>query len=371
MSIELVTKYSPYTDEQFSAESKKALLTNNDFDWTGAHTVKVYKITTGRMNDYSRSGPASGNWSCYGPVESLNAATEEFTLKKDRSFIFPIDKLDTEETQGQLAGASALARQMREVVIPEVDTYVYDVMCASAGTKPAAVILTADNIYTEILKGSEALDDAEVPETGRVIVVKPAVYTLMKKCKDIVMETDIGAEMRAKGILGILDGGTVVKVPAVRLPEAFGFMIAHPSATVAPTKLEEYSVHNDTVYNSGCIVTGRICYDAFTLDNKKKGIYYQAVTLAAGLTVTSAAGSVSGETAVTVSPAASSGNSYVYQIGDDLRTPAVSEECSAGWTTWNGTDEIEAQTGKTLLVVEIDSSNKAVKAGTATVIAKA
>lgn len=46
MAIELVTKYLPYVDEIFKAESKKSLLTNDDFDWTGAHTIKVYKIGT-------------------------------------------------------------------------------------------------------------------------------------------------------------------------------------------------------------------------------------------------------------------------------------------------------------------------------------
>ena len=61
MAIELVTKFLPYVDEQFSTESKKSLLTNNDFEWTGAHTVKVYKISTGSMNDYGRDGAADGS----------------------------------------------------------------------------------------------------------------------------------------------------------------------------------------------------------------------------------------------------------------------------------------------------------------------
>ena len=30
MAINLVTKFQPYTDEQFSTESKKALITNQD-----------------------------------------------------------------------------------------------------------------------------------------------------------------------------------------------------------------------------------------------------------------------------------------------------------------------------------------------------
>lgn len=233
------------------------------------------------MNDYDRAGTGTGaTGSRYGALASLNATTEEFTLTKDRSFTFAIDKLDTDETAQQLAGASALARQQREVVIPEVDKYVYGVMTTKAGTKPAAAALTAENIYTEILKGSQALDDAEVPESERVLVVTPATYLLMKQCKDITMETDIGNDLRLRGVIANLDGMNVQKIPTSHLPDNFGFMIAHPCATVAPVKLEDYKIHQDPPGISGALVEGRICYDAFVLDNKTKAIYYQAVTAA-------------------------------------------------------------------------------------------
>ncbi|WP_286080126.1 hypothetical protein [Parablautia intestinalis] len=276
MAISLVTKFLPYVDEQFSTESKKSLLTNNDFKWTGAHTIKVYKVTTSSMNDYDRKGTGTGaSGSRYGTVESLDATTEEFTLKKDRSFTFAIDKLDSDETEQQLQAASSLARQQREVVIPEVDTYVYGVMCEGAGYKPEPVKLTAANIYDEIIKANNELDNAEVPETGRYLVVTPDVYVLMKKSKDIIMETDISNELRVKGVIGMIDGLHVLKIPAKRLPENFGFMLAHPCATVAPTKLEDYKVHEDAPGISGSLVEGRICYDAFVLENKTKAIYYQ------------------------------------------------------------------------------------------------
>ena len=55
MSVELTTKFAPQTDELFKAESKISLLTNTDFDWTGAHAIKLYKISTAPMNDYSRN----------------------------------------------------------------------------------------------------------------------------------------------------------------------------------------------------------------------------------------------------------------------------------------------------------------------------
>lgn len=279
MAINLTTKFESYVDDVFTSDSKKSLLTNNDFDWTGAHTVKVYKISTGKMNDYDRAGTGTGaSGSRYGNVESLDATTEEFTLKKDRSFTFAIDKLDTDETAQQLQGATALSRQQRSVVIPEIDSYTYGVMAAGAGHKPTAKELTIDNIYDEITAGTEALDDEEVPETSRVLVVTPSVYRLMKKCKDIILETEVGADMRLKGVIGNLDGMAVVKIPASRLPENFGFMIAHPCATVAPTKLEDYKIHQDAPGISGSLVEGRICYDAFVLENKTKAIYYQAVT---------------------------------------------------------------------------------------------
>ena len=278
MAINLTTKFLPYTDELFSTESKKSLLTNNDFDWTGAHTVKVYKIGTSEMADYNRNPQAGFTGSRYGTIKDLDAATEEFTLRKDRSFTFAIDKLDEDETAQQLAAASALARQQRQVVIPEVDSYVYGVMCEGAGHKPGAIALTKENIYTEIIAGNNALDNAEVPETGRIIVVTPDTYLLMKQCKDITMETDIGNDLRLKGVISNLDGAMVIKVPAARLPEGFGFLLAHPCATVAPTKLEDYKIHADPPGISGSLVEGRICYDAFVLENKAKAIYYQAKT---------------------------------------------------------------------------------------------
>lgn len=273
MAVNLVTKFQPYVDEMFTTESKKALLTNQDFDWTGAHTVKVHKVNTVAMTDYDRDGSGE-NASRYGALGKVENTLEEFALTKDRSFTFVIDKLDKDETGGVLSGASALARQQREVIIPEIDTYVYGKMTAGAGTKVTDTTLTADNIYDEIVEGNNALDNAEIQDTGRVLIVTPDTYLLMKKCKDIIMETDISAEMRLRGVIANLDGLTVIKVPKKRLPENFGFMIAHPVATVAPTKLEEYKTHQDPPGISGELVEGRIVYDAFVLDNKKMAIYY-------------------------------------------------------------------------------------------------
>ena len=88
------------------------------------------------------------------------------------------------------------------------------------------------------------------------------------------------------------------------------------------------------------------------------------------LTVSSAAGSESGETEITVAPPITYGNHYVYQVSAEVTLPAAYGEDVSSWTAWNGMSAIQATTGQEIGVVEADASNKAVKAGKATVTAK-
>lgn len=276
MAIALATQYLQYVDELFTTESRKSLLTNDNFSWSGAHTIKVYRIGTSPMHNYGRSGPAAGEWSRYGPVAGLDADTQEMTLRKDRSFTFAIDRLDDDETKRNLQAATALARQLREVVVPEVDSWVYSEMCQNAGHIATAVQLTKDNIYEAIIAGNNALDNSEVPETGRIIMIRPDEYLLLKKDRNVILETDIGNDLRLRGVIAMLDGAAIMKIPANRLPDDFGFMIVHPIATTAPVKLEDYTIHENPPGINGSLVEGRINYDAFVLDNKAEALFYQA-----------------------------------------------------------------------------------------------
>lgn len=278
MSFELVKKYSEKVDEQFATESKLSLLTNSDYDFTGAHSVVIYSISTAPMNDYSRNrfddfDETEASLSRFGAIRDLASQTQEELLTRDRSFIFNIDKLDQDETARALQEATALARQIREQAIPEIDRYAYGKMWDGAGNKAEPMALTAENVYDSITAGTEALDDNEVPEDGRCLVVTPATYRLMKKSPDLTLDCDVSAEQRLLGVVAMVDGLTVIKVPASRLPENFGFMICHPSATCAPTKLEDFGVHRDTALSSGTIITGRLVFDCFVLKRKAAGIY--------------------------------------------------------------------------------------------------
>lgn len=88
------------------------------------------------------------------------------------------------------------------------------------------------------------------------------------------------------------------------------------------------------------------------------------------LTVTSAAGTASGTTKLTVSPTKASGNSYKVKVAD-AATPVTYGQNVQTWTAWDGTADVTAANGKVVTVVECGSDYKALGAGSATVTAKA
>lgn len=98
--------------------------------------------------------------------------------------------------------------------------------------------------------------------------------------------------------------------------------------------------------------------------------WYDAVWQPLGqLVVTSAAGTESGKTALTVAPELTSGNSYKYQTGASVQLPAYGETVGSGWTDWDGSEEITATTGQQIAVVEVNAQDQAVAGGVATVTA--
>ena len=87
------------------------------------------------------------------------------------------------------------------------------------------------------------------------------------------------------------------------------------------------------------------------------------------LTVSSVAGTATGYTKVTISPAKGEGNTYKYKVADTDTTVTYGQNVK-NWTAWDGSKDITAETGKKITVVECDAEFRAVKAGSATVTAK-
>lgn len=87
------------------------------------------------------------------------------------------------------------------------------------------------------------------------------------------------------------------------------------------------------------------------------------------ITITSAAGTVTGKTKITTQFVLETGCSYKYKIGDNVTTPVL-DQILIGWTSWDGTSEITAETGKKIVIAEVNGINQVKAVGTATVTSK-
>ena len=88
------------------------------------------------------------------------------------------------------------------------------------------------------------------------------------------------------------------------------------------------------------------------------------------LTVTSTAGSTTGNTKITVNPAKENVNNvYKCKVAADAVTVGYGQNLR-NWTSWDGKADIKATTGQKITVVECDGTYKALNAGSASVIAK-
>ena len=270
MAINLHTKYAKAVEERFRKDS----LTDSSFSkkideqFVGVKTVIVTEVNTAPMNDYTRSGANR-----YGTPEELGDTTHEYTMTKDRSFTYTIDKGNNAEQQYLKNAGASLKRQMAEVVTPEIDKHRFSVWAAGAGLKKTGVSATKSNVYTTLLDAVEAMDNALVPEEGRTLYASTAFYKLLLQCDEYIRLDKTGDTALVKGKVGEILNMDVKKVPSTYLPEGVLFMIVLKDSAYGPVKLHEYQIHKDPPGISGHLVEGRFIYDAFVNETKKNGIY--------------------------------------------------------------------------------------------------
>ncbi len=268
MAINLAEKYSTKIDEKFKLGAVTTPAVNNDYSFEGVKTVKVYSIPTTALGDYTRSGANR-----YGTPKELEDSLQELTLTRDRAFTFTIDKGNLTEQLMLKEAGKALARQIDEQVVPEIDIYRLSKIAAGAGTTSAAAAITEKNAYSALLDGQVALTDAKAPLGGRIAYVTPAFYKAIKLDSTFVKASDIAQDMLVKGQVGMVDGVAIIVVPSSYMPTNTDFIITHPVACCAPIKLAEYKIHDNPPGINGALVEGRIYYDAFILANKAAAIY--------------------------------------------------------------------------------------------------
>ena len=341
-TYDLAQKFSPKVDEMFSREALLNLVTNQDYDWTGVDTVKVYSIPVVDIHNYTRSGSRR-----YGTPDELGNSTQTLTIRRDRAWTFTIDKLNKSQSMMVEDAGKACARQIRLKQIPEVDTYTFGQIAANAGAYDTTQA-TKTNAYKLVLDAQEVLGNANVPDSGRILVCSYGFAGLLKQDAAFMRDCDIAQNMEIKGLLGEVDGCKIIRVPSSRLPQGCQFILCHPIATVAPKILSEYKIHTDSPGISGWLCEGRFSYDAFVLNNKKDALYYSGPFSLSDKSITIKVGEVYKVYSI--------GNTGTISVTNASVASKVSTSVSGNELTITGTAATAANTPTVLTITDAGSS---------------
>jgi len=235
------------------------------------------------------------------------------------------------------------------------------------GTKVEAKESIQDTIDDLLYKARNLQNDfIDGIESDMLVIVVDSTYR--KGMKKILDELPNGTDPKEQAI-GMYDSVRVYE--SIRMPAGVRCVVMMDGAIAQPYYVSEYGAEkvpfDDAVALEDFLYKGTKALMEDTIFYVQDGASEELVNL----TVTSQAGTETGKTKITVTPSLTSGNSYKYKVAANPTEPTYNAVCSSGYTNWNGTDEITATAGQKIVVVEVDSENKAKKVGQATITVKA
>ncbi len=181
-----------------------ANLVNRDYEGEirqQGDTVHINMIGAITVRDYTKGSDIVA-------PEELSTTDQTLVISQAKYFNFQIDDVDAAQVAGSLMD-SALARSAYALK-DAADSYILKTIADGLLTEntigsSAAVTLTKDNIYENIIKLRLILDRNNVPLEGRTIVIPPEAYALLLQDSRFV-SGDIGSEALRSGYIGSVAG---------------------------------------------------------------------------------------------------------------------------------------------------------------------
>ena len=283
-SIALFKTYIDLLDEVYRQAAKSSVLDMSGALVTAganANEIVIPKYSMDGLADYKRnSGYVLGD---------VSLTYENVTYNYDRGRKFNVDAMDNAESAG-IAFGSLSSKFIRDRVVPEMDAFRF---ASYAGTKN--ILTSGDSetfsdgvdILTSLTNATNAMDEEEVNETGRILFITPTLLTKAKsvdtnKSKEILDRfSSIVMVPQKRFYTGIdLLDGTSENELAGGFKKAAGakninYLIIEPSATMQYTKhtvSKVFSPEENQMSDGWAFV-----YRAYGLcdvyENKTAGIY--------------------------------------------------------------------------------------------------
>lgn len=269
--------------------SNDLTLSNQGIKFLNAQTIKIPRLTVSGYKDHNRNsmgfntGTISNDW-------------EPKKLEHDRDIEIAIDPMDIDETNLVTEIANIQNVFEEEQAIPEKDSYRFSKLAKEAETykSKGAVIdteaLTTTNILEYFDQWMADMDDASVPQEGRILYLTSAVQKLLKEADGITRTMSVGAagviDRRVHG----LDDVIIKPVPSARFKDKYDFttgcvpaasakqinmILVHPSCVISRDKyayMKLFTPGSDSRTADKYVYQNRYYTDTFLIENKACGI---------------------------------------------------------------------------------------------------
>lgn len=291
-TINYADQFSQFLVQKYEAEMRSYGLTlsNPQVQWLNAKTIKLPVVTLSGYKNHTRSiGFNAGD---------LTNTWEAKTLSFDRDIEFYVDAMDVDETNMVASVANIQTVFEREQAIPETDAYRFSKLYSDFVAKGGSVdttTLTTSNFLTWFDGAMETMDDAGVPEEGRILYLTPAMYKIAKNAQGItrymMLNPNDGVVNRK---VWDLDDVEIVKVPKARMKTKYNFtngftpatgagqincIAVHPDSVVARERyayIKMFAPGTDSRTGDGYIYQNRKYGDLFVLAQRLDGIAINA-----------------------------------------------------------------------------------------------
>ncbi|MET3504947.1 capsid protein [Halalkalibacter oceani] len=289
MPVNYAEQYQQALQQKYSkglAFSKLYETPNNALiRWTSAKTIQIPNISTGGFTDVDRD--VMGNY-----TRRVDNKWIPKTLEHDREFKTLVDPQDIDETNMALTIANITRVFNDEHKIPEMDKYLASKLFdeyMSYGQSPKSEEITeatALSIFDDMM---EEMDEAEVPQEGRILYVTPGVKKILKNAEKIQRTLEVKGEAAAVNRnIRSLDEVELETVPSSRMKTLYNFtdgavpysgaqqinmILIHPTALLTPQKYEFVSLDQPSAATGGkWLYYERKYWDTFLLEPKVKGV---------------------------------------------------------------------------------------------------
>ncbi len=261
---------------------------NSIYKVVDAKTIKIPVITT--------KGRKAGNRDTIsGFTRNHDNDWEVKTLTNHREWETMIHPQDVNQSNMIMSIQNATKVFNEEQKFPEMDCYcvskIHELKNAVDSESDDKTVLSVDNVLSIVDKFMEQMDEANVPATGRILYVTPAVKTLIKNAKNIMRTVDVNGN---NGVISRnvsrIDELQVESVPSALMKTVYNFdegvkpgvstkqinmFMIHPWAVITPVSYAFAQMEAPSAHSKGKWLYFEESFeDIFILNKRAKAIAF-------------------------------------------------------------------------------------------------